>query len=71
MIEVEAGKCYVVHHARKGGFTVRIDEVRGTCIEDTITKGVANYISEPNRGPGEKIILSTDSKLMRFDPVET
>lgn len=60
MFPVEIGKQYDVHHARKGYFRIRVIGVDGHSIYGMITRGKARYISEADRGPGDRITLDRD-----------
>jgi len=71
MVSVKQGKCYRIYHDRKGGFVVKVDKVAGLVASCTIIQGKAYYLSEPDRGPGERILLSIDGELMKWYPVET
>lgn len=54
---IEVGKEYNVHHPRKGNFRIQVNMVMNTVIIGEITQGKARYMSEPDRGLGEKITL--------------
>lgn len=68
MNDIEVGKKYDVDHSRKGRFRIQVDDVSGTFVTGTIIKGRARFLSEPNRGPGDVIAFSTDSKLVTLTP---
>lgn len=70
MVSVEVGKCYRIYHGRKGGFVVKVNKVGGLVASCTITQGKARYLLEPDRGSGEKILLSIHDDLMKWYLVE-
>ena len=68
MEAIEVGKEYDVDHRRKGLFTIRVDAVDAVSVVGTITKGIAKYMSEPDRQPGDKIELMIDSSFVNLTP---
>lgn len=57
------GKKYIIKQTRKRYFTVIVNKIAGNLATCTITAGIAHYVSEPNREPGDKIELSVDSTM--------
>ena len=60
MFPVEVGKEYDVHHSRKGNFRIKVNGLHSTMIQATITQGKARFISESDRGPGERIGINRE-----------
>jgi hypothetical protein len=57
MIEPEVGQTYVVHHSRKGTFTVRMLAVYDDWIEGEVVDGEVKYLARPYGESGEKVSM--------------
>jgi len=68
MSEPEVGKIYQVNHRRKGTFKVRVLAVSEGWVDCEIVDGQAYFVSDSNRGEGEKITLG--QSLSRFHEIE-
>lgn len=66
MLNVVPGKEIDVLHTRKGRFSIVVDEISGSILTGTISKGVAHYISQPNRLEGDAICIDTSSPLVEL-----
>jgi len=71
MKSIKVGEEYIVQHERKGSFRVKVKSLESNTADCVITGGTAYYVSEPNRGLGDRITLFTDRSFIRFYPVET
>lgn len=66
MLNVERGKEVDILHSRKGRFSILVDDVSGSVVTGTITKGIARYVSEANRARGDTISVDTSNPLVKL-----
>lgn len=64
---LRVGRIYRVEHVRKGVFEARITALHGNDVTVVITAGSAQYLANPDRGPGDE--MAFDSRMASWFPI--